>query len=581
MDISKRLKTYQEALIVLALRRFREESEVGWNRRIGPVFIDPDVTVGPDARRPEAIVCVAHSDSEKESDKKFWRNAAELALSKVHLTPRPTVLSVIFEQAYKPKLITAMDEMFDGQALLVRDLSALRLVDIGPTLTRGPLVRKSKDQVLEYLQEMLERDRALCGEFKRLSGWLKQKLQAKPLRHESYWNGLAGRVRRHRRTPHEEARPEAVSFRRGVSKLMCFKPDDRMRVLEMARDGRSGQLEPFALGLGWVRPRLNRSVQISDPDIRGIAGAFSPETIMTAVATIDPKVLRGLNRVGCDPCRRSGEEAASIAQFYIANRAEWSAPASMARLLNRCFADPSFGGAVDVTRPWMIEFCLAAGKAVAERAQGYGLAKLANEIAVPEPHRVRFWVPKYSSGEANLPSFATAEVARALSKQCASLQAKHGDAGAEGSAVLRWMAHTLVEVRLCTYRLFKPAELLVSAAARRAGIAVANGKLSTSEVFGGGTAVGGTEGLCLSLGRRRVFAKVQSGAKNPHDKAKELAGRRGLSEGENGAGKYHRTVLILDGPFEREHIALCRAAGWDEVLFVESLREEYLSRLFE
>ncbi len=580
MDVSKRLKTYQEGLLVLALRHAFPEraAEIHWNRPIGKHLIDPDITFGR-AEHPEAIICVAHSASVKDSDKKFWRNAAELGLAKGRLCPAPLVVNVLFEGHYKPELVRGMANAFDAQIWLMEELRAECLVRSGPSLMAGSLKGKSPEQVLAYLESHHVSREPARGEFLRLAGRLGDVLTQGRRRHAGYWNALA------RALPPED-RVEGMEFesrgalRRGACKLLCFEPANRPETLRLAGSDQWGHVEPFAVGLGWAERSAFGNSRITDPDLIALARAFPATAVCEMAARLPHDALAGMQRVAVAPCRQFGAESESVLAYYRERVRAFASPAELACLLEKCYQDPSLGGRVRCPRPWVLDLGLAAGKAARATPQGYGLSQLARELRVPDPDRVRFLVPQYNARARPLPAAFRREIARALAGQFEQLRRAHPARRAE-PLLLHYLAHTLVEVKLCTYRLFRPAEELFRQACLAAGYEVTAARLPVARRFAGTRGALGTEGLLVHRGGRRLFVKVQSGAKNTHDKAKELCGR--VLFARERAGRDARlprpTLLVLDGPFRPDEARLCRAAGWDRVVALDQVHAAFLSDL--
>jgi hypothetical protein len=580
MDVSKRLKTYQEGLLVLALRTtFPERSaDIHWNRPISKYLIEPDITVGR-VEQPEAIVCVAHSDSLKDSDKKFWRNAAELGLAKGRLSPAPLLVNVLFEAHYKPELIRIMANAFDAQIRLIEDLGAELLVRSAAGLVTGPLQGLGQEQTLAYLETQHLTKPAARSEFARLVTRLREVLTWGTRRNAGCWTALASDLPSASLVDALEFEPRGA-LRRGACKLLCFDPAHRRDTLLLAGSDRWGQVEPFAVGLGWAEGPVRGKYRVTDPDLIAMARSFDPGAVCATLARLAPDVLAGMQRVAVEPCRRFGEESEAIVACYRERAGDFASPAALGHLIDECYQDPSLGGRVGCRRPWVIDLGLAAGKAVRATPQGFGLSQLARELKVADPDRIRFLIPQYNAQACPLSAEFRREIARVLSAQFQRLRTA-GAARQVQARLLHHLAHTLVEVKLCTYRLFRPAEELFRQACLAAGFEVARARLPAAGPFAGSRALLGTDGLLIRKGNLRLFVKVQSGARNTHDKAKELCGRilLSLKESQRGVRVPCSTLLVLDGPFKADEARLCRAAGWDRVVAMDRVSQEFLNGL--
>jgi hypothetical protein len=587
MDVSKQLKKFQEGVIAAALIKILpgRESEIYWNKKICDHLVNPDLTVGVNPEVPEIIICVAHSDSEKESDKKFWRNMAELTLAKARLPLRPLLISILFEEQYKPGLMEVMGRGFDAQIRLLGDLGLERLVSMGPSMTQVQLKGVTDPKsILKVVTNEILADELVAAEFVRFSTHLENLLFSSTEKNKAYWKAL------------QSVSPPAAelkkfefkttgALRRGVSKLMCFDESVWCSVLDCARDGGRATFPAFALGLGWLQETaLKGKQEVFDKDLISLARAFPNSSVIRTLNSVTPNVRASMRRVAVDPCREFGQEVLKFQSFFGKEIDQFQDQNSLAELIEQGFSDPSLGGRIATERRWLLDFILAAGKAIPDRAQGFGLSKLADQLSCSDPHKVRFWFPKYNAGKSQLPAEVIVDVARVAAPIFSKLIDQYGSASSAGAMIAKWMVHTLVEVKLCTYRLFKPAELLVAAVLHDAEFTVNSGVLQTSSVFARGNSARTTSALIVDHPNGNVLVKVQSGAKNTHDKAKELCGRIGLSlkmQKSGAARPFAAHILVLDGPFTRDEAAMCRAAGWDEVIAADSLTSDSLRQVIE
>jgi hypothetical protein len=583
MDVSKQLVKYQEALIVLCLyRAFPERiGDIRWNEKFQGRHIDPDVTLHRPDNKVEAIFCVAHSDSEKESNRKVWRNAAELALSKTGLTPVPIVINIIFEPVYKPETLIMMDSMFDTQLSLIADVGLVKLVENGPSFVQSKLNKITKKQeILNLVKAFIASSRVMNREFLMLSNRLKSIVEENVSKNEDYWVRLKANV-----LANNEGREKFVSslgIRRGLSKLLCFDHADRALVLHSARTGNLALLPEFALGLGWLsKAPIGNLSRVIDGDLVTLAASIDDNVITETIESIDPRVLTGMRRTAIDPCRNAGARLSSIVNYFNANSGKFKNSRALSVLFKECFSDPTMAGRIHASSPWIFEFCLAIGKAIENRPQGFGLSQLARLIEIDNPDSVRFWGPAYEAGKALPSANQLTAICKIFSEQVLELVNSVGSDFLAAESTVKWMSHTLVEVKLCTYPTFKPAELLVAKLARQSGYQIKVGHLYASSQFTTNKSVGQTKGIVVSKLNSRLFIKVQSGAKNTRDKAKELAGRNACSfevrtDSVFSCG-YDESILILDGPFKVAEAELCQVAGWTRVVSLGQAAELFRS----
>jgi hypothetical protein len=470
-----------------------------------------------------------------------------------------------------------MAAMFDHQLLLIDDLKLNELVSCGPAFVNEVLKGVTKkDEILALLSKHISSNRRLNSQATSLAKTLLEVCKTRDLKNHEYWNNLQTVVSS--QSDSHGVFVASAGIRRGLSKLLCFDAKDRKSILGMARSSNLGAVANFAIGLGWaIRAPGGKLARIDDDDIKTLASSLQDAVIEQTVANIPSSVLTGMTRTAIDPCRNAGERLTAICTYFSENSTSFSDISKLVLVFKSGFIDPTFGGKVPATSPWIFEFCLAIGKAIADRAQGFGLSQLARTIELKDPDSVRFWGPAYESGKAMPSDEQLKAISRVFASQCKVLLSRSGSPDVAGQACIKWMAHTLVEVKLCTYPTFKPAELIVAQAAINSGYKVATSHLYASPVFSNSRSGGQTKGLVAVKGKKRIFIKVQSGAMNTRDKAKELAGRIASSFALRAGGKFSsgfdESVLILDGPFKVAEAELCQMSGWNIVTSLEKVAE--------
>ena len=219
-------------------------------------------------------------------------------------------------------------------------------------------------------------------------------------------------------------------------------------------------------------------------------------------------------------------------------------------------------------RPWVIDYCLAIGKAIEDRPQGYGISQLVRDMSVSGGDQLRFWIPDYGNGKFSFKSEILKRCCNVLSGKVSEALTVSDDTEDLIQKAAHWMAHQLSEIKLCTYPLFRPAEVLTLSLLKTEAVPWKVETLEPDNIFKAGTSgvVGSTAGIAAKILGKNVFFKAICGSKNTRDKAKELAGRAAIA-----SGKFDLHVLVLDGPYKLSEARMCRVSGWDVVVGVNEL----------
>lgn len=538
-----------------------------WNVRVGDDHVDPDLTISDEDGKPLVVICVAHCDSEKEDNRKVWRNIVEICLCKTGISPPPIVMNIIYEDNYRPGNLRLMQNVFDFQARIGSDWNLTQIVLEGPRIVESRLATCGRDQtkIVQILREIFEENELLETEFQKLKRNLLNAIIEKSPLHSAYW-------RRQKVKRPTDSGLQDFSFspnqglRRGISKLICLSSEIESPI-EALKDPKF-VIPVFVSGIGWSRRASLRGEVIVDQDILSCARNISQAELDNIIKLIRGKVFDGLFRVAINPIINLGMQSRSIADFFRSNVKKFIEPKALENLIRSTVVDPTLGGQVSSERPWVIDYCLAIGKSIEDRPQGYGISQLVREMNVSDGDQLRFWIPAYADGK-------FAFKAQVLKRCCEVLSAKVVEGLNRYCEIenliqksAHWMAHQLSEIKLCTYPLFRPAEVLTLSLLETEGVPWEAAVLEPDRSFMSGTSgsVGTTAGVAAEIMEKKVFLKAICGSKNTRDKAKELAGRAAIA-----SAKFDLHVLILDGPYEMSEAKMCRLCGWDLVLGINEL----------
>lgn len=111
-----------EALLNYSIRKYCTDIDTfETHKRLTPHSVASDVII-PDADDPAAVILCAHSQSEKGTAMKTWRNIDEMLLVREKF-PACKIINLIFPSAWKRELVLLMDKICDFQIVFPETLA--------------------------------------------------------------------------------------------------------------------------------------------------------------------------------------------------------------------------------------------------------------------------------------------------------------------------------------------------------------------------------------------------------------------------------------------------------------------------
>jgi hypothetical protein len=460
-----------------------------------------------------------------------------------------------------------MKNIFDFQARISEDWNLHYTVAAGPKIIVSKLADCGRDQpkILRILMEEIKKDKVLGAEFRKLKCRLYAAILKTKHSNHIFWQ------RQRLKRPSDEVLKKYLftsndGLRRGISKLICLSSEIEKPITSLK--DKKFLIPPFVNGVGWSRRASLKGEVIVDPDILHCLKAITQLELDKLIERIQGRVYSGMYRVAIRPIVNLGVQSSSISGFFRGEVTKFTDFSSLQDLICKTVADPSLGGQVVSQRPWVFDYCLAIGKSIEDRPQGYGISQLVRDMNISGGDQLRFWIPDYNNGKFSFRNDILKRCCEVLSskvveaiKKCASIENLIQKAA-------HWGVHQLSEIKLCTYPLFRPAEVLTLSIIESKGVSWEVACLEPDDSLKSGTSgiCGTTAGIVSEIKGKRVFIKAICGAKNTRDKAKELSGRAAIT-----SDKFDLLVLILDGPYEFSEAKMCRLCGWDIVIGVNEL----------
>jgi hypothetical protein len=593
-----------EAFVKLALDKLKKRGEIKgeifWNKKPSRMSIEPDFTIGPNEDNPEIVILVTHSGSAKNSDMKFWRNIGELVEAKVLLTSVPKVYSIAFDSVIKADLKVIQASTFDGQLLVGDD-------PLGPRIASWI---SSNDSSLPSDAEAKSVEISKCitnksaghpaAELRELVSKLSSVLKLHAPKLDALWT--MERARPKGRAP--LAKP--TFLRRGVGKLMLLDDFSQLEKSGKVRISSPADLMETLIALGFAAKTI-AGVRVTDSEMLWARKNISERDLKELLKARDiPRVkdwiavLRGLATLP------------EQLQFLHDHWDELTRASSLFEHLKSCHANPTSIFPKKMSNSshsvWLFHLLVEWIKLAGGTRTGFGLAKLVDDIdqLTADQTHVRtvegivkgdpIWHSKHTIGlgitdwhsVASKQEFAFTDhdLAR-VSDALARLLIKCEKPLPKTSLVLmrNSIIQTNLEAKLLTYRNFKPFEVLVGRAAKKAGKRLKSPSLLRS-CFGELAADGirldpRSSGTSIVIaGKTLINWQSATDAGRGHKK-KELCGRAVALRyvWDEKTRKFasrpgiEKLVLLLDGTWDDKDLASLVSAGWDEVFYPDQIDE--------
>ena len=580
-------KTY-EAILKVSLDILKQKRKIDgnifWNEVPEGVTVEPDFIIGPDKDHPQIIIMVTHSGSSKESEKKCWRNIGELCEVKTTLKPSPLAISIFFESVMKEQLKALQGTAFDPQ-LIVDSMP------YGETLKKWVHTNEaefSTDQEIKAVElaERCKHDAKLERCVQALADDVITTIETAQAGLNDLWI-------------YEEAREKGIPpiakntfIRRGLSKLLVFEDIELALRLYRGKTVKLNEVPNYLYDIGLARKAIGKAVP-SDPEIQNAVDLLSDENIREIYRSIcnNPVVYQYLYQL-------RNEEDIKIMGQYVVDEYDCLCDENVlfSRLIE-LYNDPKalvsaerVGESWNPNNVWLFETIIEIIKLSTGKANGYGYAQLAADVAMPDGAARDYSIEARSfllspwgylsdwttrSGRTEIPGEVIHCVSAVLSEKLRSIGK---------SQIIRLSVqlldsyiHNILEAKLCTYRDFSPLLMLMEHAG---AVRFNESKQKMKTCFAEKAKLTGTAGQTTVVLEKHTIINWQSSyAGHPADKKKELSGRAvGLrytwDEEECKFIKrpgIEKLILLIDGTWQQQHINAMINAGWDEIYYPDEI----------
>lgn len=577
-------KTY-EALLKVALDRLHAsgvlEGTVFWNETPIGISVEPDFSVGDDKDHPKIVIMVTHSGSSKNSDMKCWRNIGELCEIKSSISPAPLALSVFFESVMKEQLKKLQGTAFDAQLIVdARPYGAALKSWVHEN--EADLPTDQAEKAIE-IERRCATDTVLLEVTAKLTEDLEEMLATATLHMNELWQ--YENVREIGAIP----RARTTFIRRGLSKLLIFEDITLATRLFRGKTVRNEELPNYLFDIGLARKAIGKAAP-SDMEVQGVFDILDDTTIQELYHSMDDNAV-----VQQMIAQLRREENLKVMAKYVSDEfASLSNKDILYARLMQLHADPK--ALVDVETVgedwapnivWLFDTMMEIVKLSTGKANGYGYAQLAADIANPSgPARGRSeearsfllspwgymsdWTTR--SNRTQVPDEVIQCVADVLSDKFSKL-GREKVTHLSNSLVASYI-HNLLEAKLCTYRLFEPLFQLLAKHIEH----IEKKKIRTC--FAEKAGISGAAGQTTVAIANHTAIKWQTATDAGKDhKRKELCGRAvGLrytwDATENTfkpRPEVQKLVLLLDGTWTQKDLDALIKAGWDEIYYPDEI----------
>ena len=415
-----------EVLLQVAIEDFAKLIKPGeyifYEQKPKGVSIKPDLTIGPDKDNPRIILQVSHTNAQRASDKKFWRNIGEFVDARLALGIKPIIANIVFDSDQKRQLTNVSKIIFDGFYEADRTVYGEALIALSVELTNEIKTQNiNKSLRLNYVRGVLDTDKIASKLVKKFSIDIKKCLETTSVM-SGGWYSAASALQKVRVTPRIPVR-RVITLRRGLGRLLPIKDEASLReILTAIRSTRPVKVPGFMLALGLATPVIGGKLsRVDDDSILSLTQHWSDDEIVYAWNKIlkSSKSLRLFSKTILN-----SENFDVFHTFVLQNWSELTTVKGMSKALSNCFDDPEMPLDEKIKFPadvpsgsWLFEYLMTLIKTSTGKQQGYGYTPLAAESGLLVSGKrsiLDFVLPKYLSGEQHLPAEVYQGVSRAL-----------------------------------------------------------------------------------------------------------------------------------------------------------------------
>jgi hypothetical protein len=549
----------------------REGESVFWHAHPPGVAVEPDLTIGPAPDSPRLLVLISHTNAERASEKKFWRNIGEYVDARLAMGNTVTIINVVFDSGQKRKLAAASSVLFDafleadrqpyGHSLLelCKKLSAScknKAEDIRPTLVSKYISsRPDAKTTLRSFGKNLDSIVSEAGIGR--TGWF-------PAFRQSISNRSSGRIPAARET----------SVRRAIGRLLPLETEeDLIEISKAIRSRKSTQLPAYFETLGLSRKSLRGPVIVDSEILEGI-NMWPNEWIRNTwiEARRSDSVLHACNQIICIG------ELRLYHSFITSKYKSLTKPQLLADALSDCFTSPNevLSSRINLSRPnetglWLFDYLMNVFKAHSGKQQGYGYSKLDRDAGTGLGTGIGPHLSNYVNRTRPLREDLLAKFSKAMSTQLETVG-------------LSWLKENEVEIAsfqlqaLFSDKIYKNPKLDPLRVAITESLGHPPQELTRFPTFLTQFSGIGTATCSVFLERKTLILWQSASQAGVRHKINELCGRvsmlRVSYEDKNGAipnPAFRKVILVIDGPWPESGLERLHASGVDEIYFPDEM----------
>lgn len=566
-----------EVLTIVAIEDYttilKKEESVFWHEHPKGVLIEPDLTIGKDKDHPRLLLQVSHTNAERASEKKFWRNIGEFVDARLALGSSTAISNVVFDSGQKRRLAAGSEALFDGFLEADRTTYGKDLIKLGNRLVS--VVGKSKaswtdraDLIRNYLKTS-----AASVVTVRAFAMDVEKMVSTSSKFAGSWFGAYQLFQNKRLQPRLPSR-KVTSLRRGLGRLLPISDEKVLRVLVDSARSRSAVTTPqYLRDLALVRPSI-KGLCIADSEILLMADQFSTATIVE-LWRLAKRTSESL-RQACGSIEQFGDFSL-FHDFIVTRYAELIKSSRMKTALCDCFADPDLilGDKIGLSAPdgyglWLFDYLMTLIKAYSGKQQGYGYTSLGADTGyqafAAHPGLV---LSPFIQRKKMLSAAMLDGVSSVFAGHLKRIGSKW--IGGSKTKVAEFFLRGLFVDKIYKIAAFDPLyELLFKE--------LTAGKSGATPTFLSAL-TGNKSATCQAFKASNTLVLWQSASdKGVGHKMKELCGRIGMlrvTTNASGAAvpdaRYKKAILLIDGTWTAEHIQRLVDAGFDEVYYPDEV----------
>lgn len=553
------------------------------------VAITPDITVGTSSDNPRVLIQVHHTQAERASEKKFWRNIGEYVDARIVLGGNARILTIAFDSGQKRKLSIAADKLMDGFLEVDRQPFGKELLAFAKVIEAEIEKHSTKEDERLRLVEKLLKGRSAASTAMKAFGSAIEDLLLLASKAGANWFATYATVQSGRGKPRIPKR-KLTTLRRALGRFLPVDDEAELRrLLKSVRTEGKADWPQYLIDVGIAKSQTYKACftnpcpagskvskkMESDPayEVWRMTELFDDDTIVFLW-----KKLRGATASISQACAaiRSADEFPLFHKFVVEHYDQLITPTGMAQALSDCYKDPDsiLGATVGLRKPeergvWLFDYVMTIIKAQTGKQQGYGYTRLDVDAKTGLGTGIGPHASLFASREKPLRKDILQAFATVLADKLESV-------------TKRWVRLALGEISSfgLTARFedgvyksskFDPPLCLIT---RHLSSLARNTRHST--FLTGFVGKGATTCDVLTSSDTLIFWQSASSQGDDH-KTKELTGRIGMlrvqqdKHGRAVAAPYKRFVLVLDGTWKEEQLDRLATAGFDAIYYVDEI----------